>query len=289
MLDDPLGLAVQMIFVLAAGMYPVGFLFGVCSDCCGCKPCNLCSAAYIGCVPESVTVTFDGQTETYNVADMLPDDPVLFTAWGNNYIVDYNTIPLADLTPFVLFTDQCEGETLTARIGFAGFEYATEEDECGCLKCGLTVQYFYAVDYGGDRFPSAGLEAELAYATTNLSVPDEAFYSFVPHVDYCQGSPIEIDFVSGDASMTNLQRSWGESVDDGFYPEACHPTNDLLDVPMTVSFTFAQSDIDECDCGACCVSTTCTPNVPESYCESEGGLGGVWQGIGTTCNPNPCD
>lgn len=36
MIDDPLALIVQGIFVLAAGMYPVGFLFGVCSDCCGC-------------------------------------------------------------------------------------------------------------------------------------------------------------------------------------------------------------------------------------------------------------
>ena len=34
MLDDPLGLIVQGIFVLAAGMYPVGFLFGTCSACC---------------------------------------------------------------------------------------------------------------------------------------------------------------------------------------------------------------------------------------------------------------
>lgn len=34
MLDDPLGIIVQGIFVLAAGMYPVGFLFGTCSACC---------------------------------------------------------------------------------------------------------------------------------------------------------------------------------------------------------------------------------------------------------------
>ena len=34
MIDDPLALAVQMIAVLAAGMYPVGFMFGVCSACC---------------------------------------------------------------------------------------------------------------------------------------------------------------------------------------------------------------------------------------------------------------
>jgi hypothetical protein len=34
MIDDPLGLIVQGIFLLAAGMYPVGFLFGACSECC---------------------------------------------------------------------------------------------------------------------------------------------------------------------------------------------------------------------------------------------------------------
>jgi hypothetical protein len=34
MLDDPLGLIVQGIAILAAGMYPIGFLFGTCSACC---------------------------------------------------------------------------------------------------------------------------------------------------------------------------------------------------------------------------------------------------------------
>jgi hypothetical protein len=34
MLDEPLGLIMQGILLLAAGMYPVGFLFGACSECC---------------------------------------------------------------------------------------------------------------------------------------------------------------------------------------------------------------------------------------------------------------
>jgi hypothetical protein len=36
MMDDPLSLLMQGIWLLAAGMYPLGFLFGSCSACCGC-------------------------------------------------------------------------------------------------------------------------------------------------------------------------------------------------------------------------------------------------------------
>jgi hypothetical protein len=35
-MDDPLSLLMQGIWLLAAGMYPLGFLFGSCSACCGC-------------------------------------------------------------------------------------------------------------------------------------------------------------------------------------------------------------------------------------------------------------
>jgi hypothetical protein len=36
MMDDPLSLLMQGIWLLAAGMYPLGFMFGTCSACCGC-------------------------------------------------------------------------------------------------------------------------------------------------------------------------------------------------------------------------------------------------------------
>jgi hypothetical protein len=35
-MDDPLFLLMQGVWLLAAGMYPLGFLFGACSACCGC-------------------------------------------------------------------------------------------------------------------------------------------------------------------------------------------------------------------------------------------------------------
>jgi hypothetical protein len=59
MTDDPLGLAVQLIATIAAGMYPLGFLFGVCSDCCApdlcpCSPLN-----------EAYTLEVDITAETY--------------------------------------------------------------------------------------------------------------------------------------------------------------------------------------------------------------------------------
>jgi hypothetical protein len=39
-MDDPLFLLMQGIWLLAAGMYPLGFLFGSCSACCGCGQCQ---------------------------------------------------------------------------------------------------------------------------------------------------------------------------------------------------------------------------------------------------------
>jgi subtilisin-like proprotein convertase family protein len=37
--------------------------------------------------------------------------------------------------------------------------------------------------------------------------------------------------------------------------------------------------------GACCVGLTCMPDLTQSQCESQGG---IWQGAGSDCFPNPC-
>lgn len=44
---------------------------------------------------------------------------------------------------------------------------------------------------------------------------------------------------------------------------------------------------DPCSCchGACCTGSSCAEGVNCYDCEAEGG---VWQGAGSTCTPNPC-
>ena len=45
---------------------------------------------------------------------------------------------------------------------------------------------------------------------------------------------------------------------------------------------------DPCSCchGACCTGSSCAEGVNCYDCEAEGG---VWQGAGSTCTPNPCE
>ena len=56
---DPPSLVAWLVFVFAAGMYPVGIMLGSsCSPCCGqSAPCSQCTE---GELPDTITVTFDG-------------------------------------------------------------------------------------------------------------------------------------------------------------------------------------------------------------------------------------
>jgi hypothetical protein len=72
MLDDPLGLIVQGIFLLAAGMYPVGFLFGACSGCCcvcGVAGTDLADWCCDGTHPEEITVRISNGTENQTIGE----------------------------------------------------------------------------------------------------------------------------------------------------------------------------------------------------------------------------
>jgi hypothetical protein len=69
------------------------------------------------------------------------------------------------------------------------------------------------------------------------------------------------------------------------YPVECYDLNGERGPLGTTCYT------DACAAGACCVGSTCVL-VDRGYeCElpvSEGGLGGVFQGSGSDCTPNPC-
>jgi len=73
MIDDPLALVIYGITALAAGMYPVGFLFGACSSCCDECPeeCTKCTHAYNGCQPVHTLLRYEieGYDTTIDIVD----------------------------------------------------------------------------------------------------------------------------------------------------------------------------------------------------------------------------
>jgi hypothetical protein len=123
MIDDPLGLTVQMIAVLAAGMYPVGFLFGVCSDCCGgCPPCTKCNHYYnqSGCRSvDSFTATIAG----YGTLTTL-----FINEFEAGDCLD-GVEPELELTND--FNPECGGGPYTVNAQLR-FDVPFSSDDCGC-------------------------------------------------------------------------------------------------------------------------------------------------------------
>jgi hypothetical protein len=65
---EPMSAPLWGVFLLAAGMYPVGLMLGSsCSPCCG-VPCSQCTA---GSLPETVTVTLDNMPNQTKGPDLL--------------------------------------------------------------------------------------------------------------------------------------------------------------------------------------------------------------------------
>jgi hypothetical protein len=76
MIDDPLSLLSLGIWLMAAGMWPVGFLFGACSACCDevsceCGPAgtDLADWCCSGTHPEEITVRISNGTEEYEISE----------------------------------------------------------------------------------------------------------------------------------------------------------------------------------------------------------------------------
>jgi hypothetical protein len=123
MIDDPLALAVQMIAVLAAGMYPVGFLFGTCSDCC-CPACSRCThyANETGC--RSIA-SFSATIGEYG-------------AVTSGFINDYNAGDCLDSVEPELemssFTLPCDENLTFGVLAKLAFDVPFLEDSCGCYR-----------------------------------------------------------------------------------------------------------------------------------------------------------
>ena len=260
MIDDPLGLAVQAILVLAAGMYPVGFLFGACSPCCpGCPPCGRCTHGANGCPgrPDNgdyveeldFTFTVEG-IGTVTIPD-VPFEPC-GTA-GADLSIPLETLP--SIPPNVPQTyvgaKFCGKEVLVVPV----------TDECGCSTCSYAITLLAEFNFDGD--PQLNYEL--------------FFYGTLPND--CNETVVVLTPTPGSGWIVTFEDLLvdDEQAQAAFVQELADFLNEQV---ITMSLTA-----EPCECGACCenLGETCTDNVAERSCN------GDWLGVDTTCeNDGPC-
>jgi hypothetical protein len=78
MIDDPLSLLSLAVWLMAAGMYPLGFLFGSCSECC----CNICWVKWQSVTARSANGVFEVSQGNINIS-LTSDGPVFLGTQGN--------------------------------------------------------------------------------------------------------------------------------------------------------------------------------------------------------------
>jgi len=165
-MDDPLFLLMQGVWLLAAGMYPLGFLFGTCSACCGCPPeCSKCTQFW----NQFNENTFCKAVEEFKVVidgyGTLTGEPTNILGFGDC---------LDGVDPELTIEGiECNGEevSILARMYFDVPQIFS--DECGCE--GMSFD-------GGIRFfvdDSEWARSPILF-TNNISCDGETFVLDVP-------------------------------------------------------------------------------------------------------------
>jgi len=129
MIDDPFVLLAYGILLLAGGMYPIGFLFGACSACCECGPCEECTHY------NKSNCEFSYANFTYQLSGY---DEVSIDCPNKDEIADTDTANSTDIA----FESLPEGYQFSAfdpNIGFIELLSEANQDECNCNRCKLTV------------------------------------------------------------------------------------------------------------------------------------------------------
>jgi hypothetical protein len=261
MIDDPLSLLSLGIWLMAAGMWPVGFLFGACSACCGECPeeCNKCTHFYNNNpqfpVNPDCGVINDLGTINWSIAGFGAT-----FGFESEIIIDNPDLP-EDLIP-----DEWGSLTINVSDSIGGF---LELDECGCPTCNYESPFTATFQILSGGFFKFG-----ASAPGTLSGCDET----------------QIEFDCSDLSwqVVEVNASYDEELKNLVIAA-------LIEYLDALQFSSSFDDIPPCDCGACCdtptnQSTTCEENVAEGYCQNVFNVADrQWQGVGTSCDPNPCE
>jgi hypothetical protein len=251
MIDDPLALAVQMIAVLAAGMYPIGFLFGTCSDCC-CPACSRCTHL----ANNGNECPTSGVDWTVTLGEYAPQTLALNSDdYENTGIV----IPLEDI-PELPELPNTSGEWTNAQLSAFFSEAPGLGDSCGCGSCRYVVNFEAGFSFDNDGFLVYNRSLTADESLDGCS-DDGSAITFSPNADWA--------FVDGGPSGYELETN----------------AQDVLDWLNGLGLTVSMQ-IDPCECGACCeeggTGVTCSDNVAEGACP------GDWRGVDTLCEDVTC-
>lgn len=251
---EPMALPLWAVLVFSAAMYPIGFLFGTCSECCEACPGSLCHFH-----------SFDGFQS--RPLPLYPNIEMSIGVDGLSTDVVYD--------PQTSFGEYIGRKSLSIAGTDGGFnttvniiDYYYEIDVTATEPCGPTDQVAtYAIRFIARFFsPDFG---ELGIWTTTTGVV------------FFESGPCE-PFSLADFEFSGL--SWDNCISCGDGTIYGNVQDYLSDQVPTGSISF-----DACECGACCFDDGdlyfCTDDVAEQFCDSQFES---WQGSGTECDPNPC-
>ncbi|NBW13172.1 MAG: hypothetical protein EBR82_34640 [Caulobacteraceae bacterium] len=279
MIDDPLSLVLWSSWLMAAGMYPIGFLFGACSDCCdGCQPCesNKCKRAYSGNSENGPCYDLSGDW-TMQLADGNVVDGTIQDGDLDGPVNDYSLFTL----PFTCRNASDTAEytlQIGARINDGLLEIFRANDVCECLNCcqpNMQAQFIL----GGE--PDVVIPGQSVSFSCD---PGEHFFTFA----ICECSEDSVTITIPLQNAIDYAGCVAEQL-----TSACADL--YTEWASQQSLVFTLTNIVPCECGACCKEDgSCGEQITQFYCEDGSGFfdvftAGVWQGVGTDCDPNPCE
>lgn len=173
---DPPSLVLWGLFVLAAGMYPVGMMLGSdCSACCGCAACDT------GVLPPTLTLTLDGFTEQTAGPDLIT---LTFSSCFGGGAAGRVTAPGGD-------RDTDKGPISTVTLTNPGMGYA----QLGRVAPTITL--------GGGGGTGATFTPTLAKTDDACGIPTWSITSVSTSggTGYEDGEPLTVSIASGDAEL----------------------------------------------------------------------------------------
>lgn len=250
---DPLSLPLWVIAAFAAGMYPVGFLFGFgCSACCEEDPC---AGGCTRC------------TRWHQNGEDCPDNWTVVLSVDGHGSVTCQDVPAngsdlggcAGSLTGIPFSVSCGDFSVdTANVEVLWIENVGNRDECGCRFCEMSVVVRVFA------FPGSDFSSYVLFRYADISN-----IGAVVKFKTCTDNNLSADL----DEQTKWMRTSGSEID------CLEEFSDAL-VELGISITLS---VEECECGACC-DGDCEDDVASGACSE-------WAGIGTSCDddPGPCE
>jgi hypothetical protein len=237
MIDDPLALVVQMIAVLAAGMYPVGFLFGACSDCC-CPP-EECTKCTHPCSVDTLLTKFRFNMEVAgHEFDETAFEQGTFEFSDRLILKEGDGIDGSELggTGFalpgpgsLLNIDWPECFPSNAQLIINVF-IDTSYDACGCAQCSVRLEARVGANQvgGGELATSGPVSATIPIGCDGSLLEPSSLELSYPQIQ--SNNPLDEFMDCGDVDLVEVFGDW---------------------VNENLLITVTGMEVDSCECGAC--------------------------------------